>query len=236
MGTIAGADAEAVLLRWINSLEQGKAHDKILVDIIEAAEVSPSEHVRAAIATYHGRFTDPESLDKFLPALEGGDKRRGKEIFKNNTQTQCMRCHSLEQTHGSEVGPDLTSVASRLNRRQLLEAVALPNATIAEGFENVMIELKSGDEVAGRVIKDEETVLVLELDAAEMARLATSTNPHSIVDVTAETMPDARTQVAFEKADIVDRWRDLSSMPSDLVGFLSLSELRDLVEYLADQK
>lgn len=236
LGSIAGADAEAVLLNRVNSLAEGKADKEIQVDIIEAAEVSPSKNVKEAIDAYHASFTDPESIAKYLPALDGGDKRRGRDIFEKKASTQCMRCHSVSQTHGSEVGPDLSTVAERLNRRQILEAVALPNATIAEGFENIFIELKSGDEVAGRVVKDDETTLVLELDSAEMARLATSKNPHSIVDVVAENTPEAQTQVAFDKAEIVDQWRDISSMPGDLVSFLSMSELRDLVEYLANQK
>ena len=151
-------------------------------------------------------------------------------------ETQCLRCHAIGLRGGSEVGPDLSQVGERLERSAILESVVFPNNIIAEGFENVIVELVSGDEVAGRVIKDESDSLVLELDAAEMARLKTSKNPHSIVDVIAEKTDNERTQVAFVKSDIKDRFRDLSSMPQDLTEFLSLHELRDLVEFLATRK
>ena len=236
LGTINDPQAETLLLTWMEHLAKDEVPLPLQVDLIDAAQASPSPTVQKAIADYRAAFTDPKSLDPYLPALEGGDTERGRTIFHEKIETQCMRCHSVEEVHGSEVGPDLTGLGSRLDRRHILEAIALPNATIAQGFQNVMIILQSGDDFAGRVIKDDKDTLILELDTNEMTRLITSTNPHSIVDVIAEDNPQARTQVSFNQSDIDDRYEDVSSMPSDLVNFLSLYELRDLVEFLTAQK
>ena len=233
LGTVSGDSAEKAMLDWLDKLESGNAANNVQADIIEAARASTSERVRAQLAKYESTFTDVEAIDKWLPALEGGDANRGRAIFMEKAETQCLRCHAIGLRGGSEVGPDLSQVGERLERSAILESVVFPNNIIAEGFENVIVELVSGDEVAGRVIKDESDSLVLELDAAEMARLKTSKNPHSIVDVIAEKTDNERTQVAFVKSDIKDRFRDLSSMPQDLTEFLSLHELRDLVEFLA---
>jgi quinoprotein glucose dehydrogenase len=236
LGSVPGEGAEKALLDWLSKLDSGRAPSNVRVDIIAAAERSSSAKVAEALAGYNAKFTDEEALDAWLPALEGGNAARGRAIFIEKTETQCMRCHKVGQQGGSEVGPDLSDVGERLERRTILESVVFPNNVIAEGFENVIIKLSSGDEVAGRVIEDSAAALVLELDAAEMARLATSKNAHSIVDVIAEKTANERTQVSFAKSDIEDRFRDVSSMPMDLTEFLTLHELRDVVEFLATRK
>lgn len=236
LGNVSGKGAEKALLNWLGKLDSGKAKREIHVDILNAARQSSSVKVKTKLAAYQSKFTDEESIDKWLPALQGGNSTRGRKIFMEKTETQCLRCHAIGRKGGSVVGPDLSDIGSRLERKTILESVVFPNNLIAEGFENVIIELTSGDEVAGRVVGDDKKSLVLELDAAEMARLATSKNPHSIVDVIAEKTPNERTQVAFAKTDIKDRFRDLSSMPQDLTEFLTLYELRDLVEFLSTRK
>ncbi|MFP6581293.1 MAG: PVC-type heme-binding CxxCH protein [Candidatus Hydrogenedentota bacterium] len=235
LGTIEGKAAEKSLLSWIKKLDSGKAPAPIQADIILAAKSSPMTSVQKSITAYEAKFSDEEAIDRWLPALEGGNGIRGRKLFMEKAETQCLRCHTIGRSKGSEVGPDLSDVGSRLDRNTILESIVFPNNTIADGFENVIIELNSGDEIAGRVIDDTTDTLVLELDTAEFARLKTSKNPHSIVDVIAEGSSLARTQVAFAKSDIKDRFRDLSSMPQDLTEFLTLHELRDLVEFLTSR-
>lgn len=236
LGTINGEAAEKSLTDWVKKLDTGKAPAPVQADIILAAKSSPVPSVQQAIAAYEAKFTDDEAIDSWLPALEGGNSNRGRSIFMEKAETQCLRCHAIGNRGGSEVGPDLSEVGARLDRDHILQSIVFPNNEIADGFENVIIELNSGDEIAGRVVSDTDTTLVLELDSAEFARLKTSKNPHSLVDVVAEGSTQSRTQVSFAKTDIKDRFRDLSSMPMDLTEFLTLHELRDLVEYLSSRK
>ena len=50
---------------------------------------------------------------------------------------------------GSDVGPNLTGVATRLTREQILESLLEPSARIAAGYGTVGITLKNGKRVDG---------------------------------------------------------------------------------------
>lgn len=148
-------------------------------------------------------------LRGFHATLAGGDASEGKRIFQEHVGVQCMRCHAV-RGEGGIVGPPLTSVAQRLTRGQLLESIVLPNATIALGYENVTLVLKSGANPSGLV--KSETADELVLDSPEDGKLT------------------------VKKADIVKRQRGLSAMPESLDKLMTRRELRDLVEYLSTLK
>lgn len=236
LGTVDAPDGEKAMLEWIEQLQTGRVQADMQTDIVMAAEGSPMASVRESIAEWDASFTDPDAIDPWLVALEGGDIRRGREIFNTKIETQCLRCHQIGTQGGSEVGPNLSDIGSRVTRPYILESIVFPNNAIAEGFQNVIITLEDGEEYAGRVIEETDDALVLELGASEAGRLELTTNPHSIVDVVAENSGEARTQVSFPKDNIDDRLPDLSSMPDNHTEFLTLAELRDLVEFLATRR
>jgi quinoprotein glucose dehydrogenase len=120
-----------------------------------------------------------------------------------------VKCHKING-QGGEVGPDLAGIGKRQNREYLLESIVLPNKQIAKGFETVVLNLTNGTTVVG-VLKGE--------DAREV-RL-----------ITAEGKP-----VTVPKDKIDERLTGKSAMPEDLIKHLSRSELRDLVEFLANLK
>jgi len=107
------------------------------------------------------------------------------------------------------VGPDLTGVGKRLSLHDLLESIVLPSKVIAEGFAASEIETKSGEITNGRVVReDDEMVVVLPQTA------------------TAEA-------VTINKADI--RRRELSkvsNMPTGILNTLQESQILDLLSYL----
>ena len=82
--------------------------------------------------------------------------------------------------------------------------------TIALGYENVTLVLKSGANPSGLV--KSETADELVLDSPEDGKLT------------------------VKKADIVKRQRGLSAMPESLDKLMTRRELRDLVEYLSTLK
>jgi hypothetical protein len=67
------------------------------------------------------------SLDDLRPLAENdtlrGDAQRGATIFR---EALCSRCHRAGAS-GPAVGPDLTFVARRLGRGDLLEAIVEPS-------------------------------------------------------------------------------------------------------------
>src|SRR5581483_8243375 len=57
-----------------------------------------------------------------------GDVERGRALFFQPT-FQCASCHTV-QGKGGKVGPDLSQVAARLNKAQLLENILEPSKVV----------------------------------------------------------------------------------------------------------
>jgi quinoprotein glucose dehydrogenase len=60
------------------------------------------------------------------------------------------------------VGPDLTLIGSQKDRAYILESIVFPNKHIAQGFQIVVLEMKDGSTVAGRLISDSPSGLEVE--------------------------------------------------------------------------
>jgi quinoprotein glucose dehydrogenase len=112
--------------------------------------------------------------------------------------------------HGGNVGPELTHVAKDRSRQELLASIVDPNQTIVKGFESVVVVTDDGRILAG----------VLQSEDDEVVRF-----------ITAEGVTGS-----IEKAHIDERTTGKSAMPEDVTKFLSKSDIRDLVEYLATLK
>ena len=142
-------------------------------------------------------------------SLEGGYAKRGYYIFFGRSSASCRRCHSV-QNSGGAVGPELSVIGKEKNREYLLEAIVAPNAKIAKGFEPVIAVMHSGKVYAGTKRSDEGTTL--------------------------ELMLADGTVISLPKDEIDELAKGQSAMPADLIKHLSLADLRDLVEYLAQQQ
>ena len=108
---------------------------------------------------------------------------------------------------GGEVGPVLSELGKQKDRSYLLEAIVAPNTAIAQGFDTTII-LTDDDETISGVLKSEDDKMLRVMDAQGV-----------IIEVAKDT--------------IVTRKKGQSSMPADLMKYLTRRELRDLVAYLA---
>ncbi len=223
----AGDDRDRVLLRWVDDVLAGKVRPELVLDVLDAAEArtKPGEKKRPAPpAAYRQKLdryraeqakkADGPKGDKLAPwaeTLAGGDAARGREVFLNNSAVYCQRCHKLDD-QGGEVGPPLNGLAAEpgKDRRYLLEAVVLPSAQIAKGYETVVLTLADGRTVSG----------VLKSDNKKELRLMTA---------------DAK-ELVIPADDVESRRTGPSAMPDDLHKKLTKRELRDVVEFLASLK
>ena len=73
---------------------------------------------------------------------------------------QCLMCHRMGDEGGS-VGPELTAVASRFSRKDILESILEPSKVISEQYANTDIGLKNGDIVSGRVVSETPDKIVV---------------------------------------------------------------------------
>ncbi len=240
IGQLAPGARESMLLELLQRLADGTLDPTVHLELLTVAQTVQSSNIATLLASVAP--ADAEPLQAAQPALYGGDIGNGRKIFFDKTETQCLRCHSLDGKGGSQVGPELTGLGSRVDRKHILEAIVKPNAAIAEGFENVSITLDTGEFYTGRLMEESESTLTLEVQ--QEADPFAEEIPHSDVDTVAESAAHGDgafaapnlVRMTVDKMKISERKRALSSMPEGLSNFITLSELRDLVEFLATRK
>ena len=148
------------------------------------------------------------SLDEYrkYSLTHEGDIARGAKLFADEQKLACAKCHSIDGK-ASKAGPDLFAVGDKFGRRDLVDAILLPSATISPGYGLVIVETKAGDEYQG-VLK-QSTGAGIQLMGAD----------GKLVSIAAG---DIREQ----------RGGTVSLMPEGLQAGLTLQEFTDLTEYL----
>ena len=197
LGFLADTRADAAR----NLPDQERAALKTLLETDLAAEVTAPAVTRP--------FVKDWKMAELIPALSevshGRSFARGREAFLS---AQCVSCHRFGN-EGGAVGPDLSAVAGRFSRHDLLEAILLPSKVVSDQFQNSTLVLKNGDELTGRILAETTETLTL------------APNPLT------------RERRDIPKRDVVRREISrLSPMPEGLVNTLSRSELLDLLAYL----
>jgi len=152
------------------------------------------------------------NLDAFRrhASTREGDVARGAKLFADETRLACAKCHSVDGT-ASKAGPDLFAVGDKFGRRDLVEAVLLPSASIAPGYGTVVVETTAGVQYQG-VLK-QATVAGIQLMGGD----------GKLVSITSS---DIRSQ----------QGSTVSLMPDGLQAGMSLQEFTDLTEYLTTLK
>lgn len=136
---------------------------------------------------------------------QGRSFKKGRLAF---AAAQCTVCHRMGQA-GGLLGPDLTAVASRFNRKDLLISILDPSKVIDEKYRNTTFTLKDGTSVTGTIDRE---------DAA-----AVFVRPSLALPATTTLRP----------ADIVRREvSPVSPMPPGLLNVLSENQILDLLAYL----
>jgi quinoprotein glucose dehydrogenase len=207
LGGLKAPESRQVLQGYLDELHAGTLPVDLQIDLLDAVQTDGSEPLTAALEKYRTAKRADTLVQAFNEALaKGGDYRRGQQVLLENPLAECTRCHSI-RGRGSDVGPDLTRIASVLSRPQIVDALVAPNARIAPGFGTVSITLKSGGKVDGTLKSETDTEVVL----------LTGT-------------PPAERKIA--KSDVASRTDPISAMPP-LGLVLKPKDVRDLVEFLA---
>ena len=207
--TLAGLThpvADSLLAAQLKKLDQGEVPAAAQLELLEAAAKRADPAIKQLMANREATLASSANpLAPYLVSLEGGDAKRGQRIFYSQPVMSCVRCHSFG-SGGGDAGPNLAMIGKQRDRAYLLESVVKPSATIAPGFDSVVVTLKSGNVVGGLV-------------AAESADQMSLRNADGKVTV-------------VKKAEITKREGAPSSMPEIYGAVLTKSELRDVVEFL----
>jgi putative heme-binding domain-containing protein len=138
-----------------------------------------------------------------------GDAARGHQVFFGAGPAAtglCSRCHKIDD-QGTDFGPDLSHIASKYNRSDLLDNILHPSKTILPGFETYVCRTKDGDTYSGFMAKKTDQEIVLK---------------------------DAQLKLISIKTDDIDKLKaqSISAMPEGLLGDLDPQQAADLVAYL----
>lgn len=158
--------------------------------------------------TEKSKYTFEQVVD--LSEHDGrGSVDRGRLIF---AKARCAKCHRFG-SDGEGVGPDLTSVRRRFQRKEIVESIVYPSRVISDQYRMVQVETKEGQVYAGMPIpgvsKNDKLVLLLS-------------------DTTRLEIPKSRIEEQTASKTSV--------MPAGLLDLLSLQEVADLLAFLETSK
>ena len=122
----------------------------------------------------------------------------------------CSACHKVG-SEGGKVGPDLTKVGERRNERDLLEAIVVPSASIARGFDSYTILTADGLTLTGLVVRETADSLFMRTTDQREIRVR-------------------RDNIEAQKLS------PLSIMPAGLENTMNRQELADLLAFLRSLK
>jgi putative heme-binding domain-containing protein len=128
----------------------------------------------------------------------------GAQTFQNT----CAGCHKFG-TVGNSYAPELTGVATRLQRREILRAIYFPEEAVATRYQTTVITTRGGQTHRGLVVNETAASLML-VNAGNTAQPTT-----------------------VQKSDIASRTTERTSiMPVDLPDRVQDANLANVVAYL----
>jgi len=152
----------------------------------------------------------PEALRAFALSHEG-DPKNGEALFFDPKGIGCVKCHAAGGQGSANFGPDLTGLALKYDKAEIIRSVVEPSNRIATGYQPVVLATRDGKVVTGLVRS--ETVAGVE-----------------IVDSEARTTRIPVAEIEERKVGSV------SVMPAGVTDALTVVEFADLISYLQTLK
>jgi len=149
-------------------------------------------------------------MEELVPLLEdklvNRDFEHGRQMF---AAANCFACHRFDE-QGGAVGPDLTALAGRFSKRDILESVVVPSKQISDQYEAIQFVTVEGQVIVGRIVNL----------AGDTYRVNTDM-----------MNPDAMTTIKRDDIDFMSPSKT-SMMPNGLLNTLHEEEILDLMAYL----
>ena len=113
-------------------------------------------------------------------------------------KAQCIKCHRYG-TRGEGIGPDLSNVSSRFQKKEILESVVFPSLVISDQFAAKSVVTTDGKTYTGLVGPTGDGVVVLQANS-EKVNVAKD-DIEEIVPSKKSAMPDGLVQHALARGD-----------------------------------
>jgi putative heme-binding domain-containing protein len=176
--------------------------------VLTAALARPESQVRDLFE----RFVPDEQRVKRLGAAVKpeqilalkGDAAKGKELFFKSAGLQCVNCHRINGT-GSTLGPDLSQIAKKYSRAQILESILEPSKTIDPQYVTYLVETADGQVHTGLLASKTASEVVLKMVGDKEVRIPTI-KVERLVPQQKSLMPELllRDATAEQAADLLE--------------------------------
>ena len=155
------------------------------------------------------QFVREYKLDEVSAQLDkvgrGRNFENGKQAFAD---AQCAKCHRVGDLGGA-VGPELTAVGARYDRRTVLESILEPSKVVSDQYQNETFVDAGGVTVTGRLVDETPAAIWVQPDPLDPKR------------------------ILIQKGNLDSRKPSpVSPMPSNLVDVLGPDDVLDLLAFL----
>jgi putative heme-binding domain-containing protein len=191
--------------RMLELLAENKIPEELLLAAAEAMSASHRAGIRIEAAKYFDLPQDQASAPS--PSIaeliaRQGDPKAGKLTFEKF----CQSCHIVDGK-GTDFGPGLSDIGSKLSQEALYASILKPEAGISFGYEGYLITLNDQSKLTGLII----------------SRTAS--------EITVKQIGGIITVYTTDQIQSIDNL-DTSLMTPNLHSVMDQKELVDLVSYL----
>lgn len=179
---------------------------KTLAEIINAQPVAQTTPISVAPRPFVREWKMDDAAPLVESKLTGRNFDKGRAMF---AAANCFGCHRFAD-EGGAVGPDLTGLAGRFSRRDILESVLEPSKVISDQYGAVQIVTLDGKVVVGRIVNLAGDVVQVNTNMLD---------PSAIVAVDRKQIDEMEVSKT-------------SMMPTGLLNTCNEEELLDLMAYL----
>lgn len=146
-----------------------------------------------------------ETLFEYFLSSDGrkGNSENGREVY---AKAQCASCHRAGST-GQPIGPDLSTVAKRFTRNEVIESILFPSHIISDQYRTKMVLTTDGRTLSGVVAESSDGSLVIR---------DSNLNEHTVAEQDIDAIKPSKS----------------SLMPSGLLDTLTAAEIRDMMTFL----
>ncbi|WP_395731639.1 PVC-type heme-binding CxxCH protein [Prosthecobacter sp.] len=178
-------------------------HEKALLK--QVPQKAPSKAVMPVITNQNPNRQKVVAKYVTETASLSGDAKRGAAVF----QKVCMVCHKVREL-GVEVGPDLTTVATK-PREQLIEAIFDPNRAVEQRNAATQVTKKDKSMIVGQLASETPGNITIRLPGgADIVVLRTEIQ--TLKTLTSSIMPEGLESVLTAQ-DVVDVLAYIGSKP-----------------------